>query len=140
MASDLNTTTGSITCHRLHKNLLELCLHESLSNGVCSGYFVAACSIWELSAEPCWAKTFIDLAGELPNIFYKPEQLCFVLLVALKAINSIDCINKISILTYKFVTCRFSAPNSRMKASTHVLCCPRVESSHTLSVVRAYHR
>jgi len=36
-----------------------------------------------------WAKTFIDLAGDLPCIFYTLERLCFVLLAAFKAINTI---------------------------------------------------
>ena len=32
--------------------------------------------------------------------------------------------NKILILTSKFVPCWFSTPNSRMTACTHALCCP----------------
>ena len=35
-----------------------------------------------------WAKTFIDLAGELPRILFDQKQLNFVLLAALKAINT----------------------------------------------------
>ncbi len=35
-----------------------------------------------------WAKTFIDSAGELPRMVFAQEQLHFVLLAALKAINT----------------------------------------------------
>jgi hypothetical protein len=35
-----------------------------------------------------WAKTFIDSAGELPQMVSAQEQLHFVLLEALKAINT----------------------------------------------------
>ena len=35
-----------------------------------------------------WAKTFIDSAGELPRMVSAQEQLHFVLLAALKAINT----------------------------------------------------
>ena len=35
-----------------------------------------------------WAKTFIDWAGELPQIFFAPDQLHFILLAALMAINT----------------------------------------------------
>ncbi len=35
-----------------------------------------------------WAKTFIDSAGELPRMVSAQEQLHFVLLEALKAINT----------------------------------------------------
>ena len=35
-----------------------------------------------------WAKTFIDLAEELPQVFLKQEQLDFVLLAALKTMNT----------------------------------------------------
>ena len=42
-----------------------------------------------LEQKSAWAKTFIDLAGELPCIFYVPERLHFVLIAALKAIDTI---------------------------------------------------
>ena len=35
-----------------------------------------------------WAKTFINSAGELPQIVFAQKQLHFVLLAALKAINA----------------------------------------------------
>ncbi len=35
-----------------------------------------------------WAKTFIKLAGELPQMGFAQKQLHFVLLAALKAINT----------------------------------------------------
>ena len=35
-----------------------------------------------------WAKTFIDSAGELPQMVFAQKQLHFVLLAALKAINT----------------------------------------------------
>ncbi len=35
-----------------------------------------------------WAKTFIDLAGELPQMVFAQEQLHFLLLAAVKAINT----------------------------------------------------
>ncbi len=35
-----------------------------------------------------WAKTFIDMAGELPRNFSPQKQLHFALITALKAINT----------------------------------------------------
>jgi len=35
-----------------------------------------------------WAKTFIDSAGELPQMVFAQKQLHFVLLAALEAINT----------------------------------------------------
>ena len=35
-----------------------------------------------------WAKTFINLAGELPQIVFAQKQLYFILQMALKAINT----------------------------------------------------
>ena len=35
-----------------------------------------------------WAKIFIDLAGELPQIFFEQKQLHLALTAALKAINT----------------------------------------------------
>jgi hypothetical protein len=35
-----------------------------------------------------WAKTFIDSAGDLPQMVFAQKQLRFLLLAALKAINT----------------------------------------------------
>ena len=61
-----------------------------------------------------WAKIFIDSIWELPLIFFAQKQLHFVLLAALKAINtslsklriySIAFMNEISTPMSKFVLC-----------------------------------
>jgi hypothetical protein len=43
---------------------------------------------WRFERNSVWAKTFIDSAGELPRIVFTQKQLHFVLLAALKAINT----------------------------------------------------
>ena len=43
---------------------------------------------WRFKLITVWAKIFIDSAGELPRIIFAQKQLHFVLLAALKAINT----------------------------------------------------
>ena len=134
MASDLDTTTGSIGWHRCHKNLLESNLHESYSNAVCSGYFGAAYSIWEIRTEIWLSQNFHLLGWETSLYLLHARAASFCSTCSTqghqhKQFYSIDCINKFSVLTCPNL-CRV---DSALLARERKL-------AHMPYIVHAYHR
>ena len=82
-----------------------------------------------------WAKTFIDLAGELPRIFFGCERLHFVLIDTLKAVVTSKFTQSFSQMKF-----RSKCPDLCLVDSALLARVPRQRLVHMCSVVHAFRR